>query len=120
MFFALLLAIVLLWGAEALRPVSVSSRLRTVGRSARISKTQVSFFLADGGLDAETLDALGDVNDLNYALDGVIDSTVNPAVGILTKLAASPAILAIPVLAGLLVAVGFGYFIFSYGQGRDD
>ena len=80
---------------------------------------QPSLLLAEG-LDAETLDALGDVQELNYALDGVVDSTVNPAVGILTKLAASPAIIGVPILAGLLVAFGFGYFVSSYGSGKDD
>jgi hypothetical protein len=79
---------------------------------------QGTFALAD--LDAETIEALGDVSELNYALDGVVDGAVNPAVGILTKLSASPVIVLIPVLAGLLVAVGFGYFVFSYGQVKDD
>ena len=84
------------------------------------SSLQPSSFLLAEGLDAETLDALGDVQELNYALDGVVDNTVNPAVGILTKLAASPAIIGVPILAGLLVAFGFGYFVSSYGSGKDD
>ena len=78
----------------------------------------MGFPLAD--LDAETLDALGDINELNDALDGVVDSAVNPTVGILTKLSASPLIVAVPILAGILVAFGFGFFVFSYGQGKDE
>jgi hypothetical protein len=39
---------------------------------------------------------------------------------ILTKVVSSPAIIAVPILAGLAVAVGFGYLISSYGSGRDD
>lgn len=109
------------------RGTAIPSKLSTICRIAHRSKPQQSrgtthlnsFFLADG-LDAETLDALGEVQELNYALDGVVDGAVNPAVGILVKLASSPAILVIPILAGLLVAVAFGYFVSSYGQGRDD
>lgn len=79
---------------------------------------QLTLPIAD--LDAETLDALGDIGELNDALDGVVDSAVNPTVGILTKLSASPLIVAVPILAGILVAFGFGYFVFSYGQGKDE
>lgn len=79
-----------------------------------------SFTIAESslssGLDAETLGALGDVQDLN--LDAVMDTTA-VAAGVLTKLVDSPAILAIPIGAGTLVAFVFGYFIYSYGQGRD-
>ena len=78
----------------------------------------VGFPIAD--LDAETLDALGDINELNDALDGVVDNAVNPTVGIQTKLSASPLIVAVPILAGLLVAFGFGFFVFSYGQGKEE
>lgn len=78
-----------------------------------------SIFLAEGGLDAETLESLGDLQELNEALDGAIDAA-NPAVGILSKLVASPAFLAIPIGAGVAVSFIIGYFIFSYGQGKDD
>lgn len=78
-----------------------------------------SFFLSDSGLDAETLESLGDLRELNEALDGAIDAA-NPAVGILSKLVASPAFLAVPIGAGIAVSFIIGYFIFSYGQGKDD
>jgi hypothetical protein len=78
-----------------------------------------TFFIAEGGLDAETLESLGDLQELNDALDGAIDAA-NPAVGILSKLVASPAFLAIPIGAGIAVSFIIGYFIFSYGQGKDD
>ena len=78
-----------------------------------------SLLLAEGGLDAETLESLGDLQELNEALDGAIDAA-NPAIGILSKLVASPAFLAVPIGAGITVAFLIGYFIFSYGQGKDD
>jgi hypothetical protein len=78
-----------------------------------------TLFISDGGLDPETLESLGDIQDLNEALDGAIDNA-NPAISILTKLVASPLVLAVPIGAGVLVAFLVGFFIFSYGQGRDD
>lgn len=78
-----------------------------------------SLFLADGALDPETLESLGDIQELNEALDGAIDAA-NPAIGILSKLVASPAFLAVPIGAGIAVSFIIGYFIFSYGQGKDD
>lgn len=79
-----------------------------------------SLQLADG-LDADTLGALGDLQELNDALDGAIDAAnPNSAGDILQTLVASPAIIAVPIGAGLLVAFAIGYFIFSYGQGRED
>ena len=66
-------------------------------------------------LDADTLGALGDVQDLNQALDDAI-VTGNPASNVLTKIVSSPLIIAIPIGAGLLVALGLGYFISSYSN----
>ena len=104
-------------------------------------KFSVTINIADG-LDAETLNALGDVEELNQALDVAIDGG-NPAVSILTDLvgmsigpnyiwkvfhllynstlinAASPAILAIPIGAGVLVALVIGFFIGGYSQGKE-
>ena len=77
-------------------------------------------FLADAGaLDPETLESLGDIQELNEALDGAIDAA-NPAIGILSKLVASPAFLALPIGAGIVVSFLIGYFIFSYASGKDD
>ena len=67
------------------------------------------------GLDADTLGALGDVQDLNQALDDAI-VTGNPASNVLTKIVSSPLIIAIPIGAGLLVALGLGFFISSYSN----
>lgn len=75
------------------------------------------FLVSD--LDADTLGALGDVQDLNSALDGAIASS-NPTADILTRLVASPFIVAIPIGAGVLVAVLLAFFISSYSQGRND
>ena len=83
-----------------------------------VSNTNLKFVLADGGLDPDTLQALGEVTELNDALDGAI-SAGNPAAGLLTNLVASQFIILVPITAGLLVAFGIGYFIFSYGSGRE-
>ena len=79
----------------------------------------VSLPLAD--LDADTLGALGDIQELNSALDGALDAAVDPnAVGdILQKVVASPFIVAVPIGAGLLVALGLGFFIFSWGSPKE-
>lgn len=39
---------------------------------------------------------------------------------ILTRLAASPAIVAVPIVGGLTVAFLIAYFIYSYGQGSEN
>jgi len=74
------------------------------------------------GLDADTLSALGDVQELNEALDGAIDgAVVNPASDILQRIVASPAIVAVPILAGLLVAVAIAYITgFGAASTKDD
>lgn len=46
--------------------------------------------------------------------------TSNPAASILTKLVASPLVIAIPIAAGILVAIGLGLFISSYASGKED
>lgn len=102
---------------SAPRTLSISSS-RTSMKIQAFPNLQ-TFFIAEGGLDAETLESLGDLQELNDALDGAIDAA-NPAVGILSKLVASPAFLAIPIGAGIAVSFIIGYFIFSYGQGKDD
>ena len=81
---------------------------------------KLSLMLAEG-LDADTLQALGDVQELNDALDGAIDQAAGPnaAADILTKVVASPFIIAVPILAGLGVAFAIGFFIFSYGNGKE-
>jgi len=90
-----------------------SSTLSTV--SSLTSLTSLS--IADG-LDAETLGALGDVQELTDALNDAIDVS-NPTADILTKLVDSPFILIIPIGAGLLVAAGVGFLIYSYGKGNE-
>lgn len=70
-------------------------------------------------LDADTIGALGDIADADEGLELAVDSS-NAAADILTRVVSSPAIIAVPIGAGLLVAFAVGYFIFSYGQGRDD
>lgn len=74
------------------------------------------------GLDADTLSALGDVQELNEALDGAIDGAViNPASDILQRIVASPAVVAVPILAGLLVAVAIAYITgFGAAATKDD
>ena len=70
------------------------------------------------GLDAETLNALGDVQELNEALDTAVDSS-GIVVNGLQNLVSSPLVLAVPIGAGLLVALGLGFFISNWGSGRD-
>jgi hypothetical protein len=81
-----------------------------------------SILLSDGGLDSETLDALGDVKELNDALDGAVDMNAAgaPIVSGLTNLVSSPLILAVPIGAGGLLAGAVAFFISSYANGRDD
>lgn len=71
-----------------------------------------------GGLDAETLNALGDVQELNEALDTAVDGS-GIVVNGLQSLVASPLVLVVPIAAGILVALGLGFFISSWGSGRD-
>lgn len=103
---------------------AIQTRCRSVARAPirlhSLSSAWQAFGFPLADLDAETLDALGDINELNDALDGVVDNAINPTVGILTKLSASPLIVAVPILAGILVAFGFGFFVFSYGQGKEE
>jgi len=76
-----------------------------------------SMLLADG-LDADTLNALGDIQEIEDAVDAASDSTA--AIGsIVTQIVDSPIILAVPIGAGLLVAFGLGFFIFSYSRGKE-
>jgi len=97
---------------------SSSSSSSLIYRNRFISSSSLK-----AGLDADTLSALGDLQELNQALDGAVDGALeqaqNPALSILTKLVDSPAILAVPIGAGLLVAFGISFFIFSYGQGKE-
>ena len=94
---------------------SISHISRT--RVHHVSPSFSTITIAD--LDSETLSALGDVQELNDALGDAIDMS-NPAANILTKLVDSPFVIAVPIVAGLLVAFSVGFIIFSYGQGRDD
>ena len=101
---------------------SSSSSSLVINRNRLISSSSSSSSLK-AGLDADTLSALGDLQELNQALDGAVDGALeqaqNPALSVLTKLVDSPAILAVPIGAGLLVAFGISFFIFSYGQGKE-
>lgn len=79
-----------------------------------------SLFLAEGGLGAETLSTLGNIGEIDGALDGAVVDAVNPAIGVLSRLVASPAFLLVPIGAGSAVAFLIGFFIFKYGQGNDE
>ena len=80
---------------------------------ARITRQKANF-----NLDPDTINALGSVVDSSDSLDATIEA-VTPLASVATKLVASPLIIAVPIGAGLLVALGFGYFIFWYGKGSD-
>lgn len=72
-----------------------------------------------GGLDAETLGVLGDTSDISGDLvDGAFEAAT-PVASVLTKIVASPAILAVPIGAGFLVAFGIGFFIYWYSRGPE-
>mmetsp|Transcript_25606 Transcript_25606/g.24471 ORF Transcript_25606/g.24471 Transcript_25606/m.24471 type:complete len:145 (-) Transcript_25606:144-578(-) len=79
-----------------------------------------SLFLAEGGLGAETLSTLGDIGAIDGALDSAVVDAVNPAIGVLSRLVASPVFLLVPIGAGSAVAFLIGFFIFKYGQGNDE
>ena len=87
-------------------------------RGLQLASSPFSFSLADG-LDADTLGALGDIANVDEGLDLAVGSST-AAADVLTRVVSSPAIIAVPIGAGLLVAFAIGYFIFSYGQGRSD
>jgi len=111
----LLLICVFVCTTSALR--GTESAFRVVVRP-KISGTKInSMWLADG-LDADTLGALGDMQEMGEALDQAIDSS-NPAMSVLTKIVASPAIIAVPIGSGLLVAAALGLFISSYANGKE-
>jgi len=92
--------------------------------SSYLSLSSLSSLSIADGLDAETLSALGDaetlsdVQDLTDALNDAIDVS-NPTADVLTRLVDSPLILLIPIGAGLLVASGVGFLIYSYGKGNE-
>lgn len=85
------------------------------------SRKEMTLLAGVDGLDTETLNALGNIQDLNDAADALSSSTPDTAVvvSIVNKLASSPAILAVPIGAGFLVAFAIGFFIYSYGKGSD-
>ena len=74
---------------------------------------------ATDGLDSETLNALGNLVDSDVVDAVATSSDQAVVVSIISKLAASPAILAVPIGAGFLVAFAVGFFIYSYGRGSD-
>jgi hypothetical protein len=104
--------------SNATRFSSIPAKISATRSTKRNLFPNLSILLADG-LDAETLESLGNVQELNDALDSAVQAA-NPAVGLLTNLVASPAFLAVPIGAGIAVSGLIGYFIFSYGQGKDD
>ena len=124
--FVCILACVLLGSCLGLLPAArFGATLKRGGLAlAPASWPTSSLPLADGGLDGDTLGALGDIRELNEALDGAIDAAgvdTGAAMGdVLMKVVASPYIIAVPILAGLGVAFAIGFFIFSWGSVKDD
>jgi len=115
--FLLLLCLSYLASIAAFLPTK-SAAVRYKSSNIQLKAFNPSLLVADG-LDADTLNAMGDIQDLNEALDQAIDSS-NIAVSVLTKLSMSPLIIAIPILAGLLVAVALGVGISKYANGPGD
>lgn len=72
---------------------------------------------AASGLGADTLKTLAEVSQVADEID--LD-TSKVVASVLGKLAASPAIIAIPVLAGLAVASIVGFGIIKYSEGNND
>lgn len=73
--------------------------------------------------ELNVLDSVGDVENIDDVVNNVInDSSDTTAIvgDILQKLAGSPAILAIPIGAGLLLAFIIGFGISKYSGGSDN
>jgi hypothetical protein len=81
-----------------------------------------SLLLSEGGLSADTLNAIGNSGDLSDAADMAVEGVGLPNIGadILQRLVGSPLILAVPILAGILVAAVLGFGISSYSNIKDD
>lgn len=75
--------------------------------------------LADG-LDADTLGALGSVDE-NIDMKGIVESASNnAATSVLLKLSGSPLIVLVPIGAGVLVALALAFGISGYSNGKGD
>lgn len=96
-----------------------SHHLLTSASSALEVPSKWSMMLADG-LDADTLGALGSVDE-NIDMNGIVEgAATNPATSILLKLSGTPLIVLVPIGAGVLVALALAFGISSYSNGRGD
>ena len=77
-----------------------------------------SLWLADG-LGADTLSAIGDAADLGNEIDESMLNAPAAAGSVLQNIVSSPAILAVPILAGGLVAFLIAFFISGYSNGKE-
>lgn len=96
-------------------------RMKTQSNSIFEPKRNSNLFRKNSELSAlnpETLSALQDSVDGQEVVDQLI-STTNPAIDLMGTLSSTGIILALPILGGIIVASGLGYFIFSWGQGKD-
>lgn len=81
-----------------------------------------TLLLSEGGLSADTLNAIGNSGDLSDAADMAVEGVGLPNIGadVLQRLVGSPLIVAVPITAGILVAVVLGVGISSYSNIKDD
>ena len=103
-----------------------SSRLQVCGEDLPLSNihsdlcSKWTMTLANG-LDADTLDALGNVGDSDVDIQSIVDgASTNPATSILLKLSGTPLVVVLPIGAGILVALALAFGISSYSNGRVD
>ncbi len=99
-----------------------SSRRATQSLHMSIHNTMISKFALPIA-ELNVLDSVGDVENIDDVVNSVInDSSDTTAIvgDILQKLAGSPAILAIPIGAGLLLAFIIGFGISKYSGGNDN
>ena len=105
----------------ALRPISNHqlSRSKFQLRPSAVFIPSSTQLQASEGLSADALNALGNIPEVSGS-DPESVTNISASVGsILVKLTASPLIVAVPILAGAMVAFGIGFFIYWYGRGGE-
>lgn len=119
--FVLIALMAIFLQAMALRPLSsrqlFQNKLQI--RSNSVPSRQSMQLKAAEGLSADALNALGSIPEVTGNESESVASISASVGSVMLKLTASPLILAVPILAGSLVAFGIGFFIYWYGRGGE-